>query len=214
MDHLPEGEARVVRAIVPEPAATPDAQSPELNSLLPGAEPSADETDPMQLLADDVAPAEHDAGSAVYDDFAGLLGDIGAPPQLIEAIVDGFADTSDYSARDAEERRATEAELHNVWGDQYGANVDAIRAYLTHSLPPGVGELVLNARINGRALLNDVGVAMHLQQVAASMPAVRSTGDLARDIAALEAVMGDDPQRYRRDLGMQARLRALYRQRG
>lgn len=214
MDYFPEGEARVVRAIMTEPAAGPDAQSPEPNSLLPDAQPSAEEADPMQLLADDVAPAEHDAGSAVYDDFAGLLGDIGAPPQLIEAIVDGFADTADYSARDAEERRATEAELLEVWGGQYGANVEAIRSYLTHSLPPGVGNLVMNARVKGRALLNDVGVAMYLQQVATTMPAVRSTGDLARDIAALEAVMGDDPQRYRRDLGVQARLRALYRQRG
>lgn len=208
----------MVRAVVPEPATPPvGADTPAGASSLPAGEEHADQAEDWWAPLDDDAPSPApapDAAAASADDFAGLLSDIGAPPELIGAIFDGFADTSDYSARDAEERRATEAELHNVWGDQYGANVDAIRAYLTHSLPPGVGELVMNARINGRALLNDVGVAMHLQQVAASMPAVRSTGDLARDIAALEAVMGDDPQRYRRDLGMQARLRALYRQRG
>lgn len=159
------------------------------------------------------------AGSAAMGDGAGepamqalgeVLSAIEAPPELMQAIVEGFADTADHSARDAEDRSAAEAQAREVWGAQYGQNVKAIRAYLTHSLPPGVGELVMNARINGRALLNDPSVLFYLQQVAASMPAIPSTGDAVRDIAAIEELMGSDPKRYRRDLGLQARLRSLY----
>lgn len=167
----------------------------------------------------DAEPSEHAealgdfAGDPAFEGMAEVLQSIEAPPELLSAIVDGFADTTDHSARDASDLAETEAAVRAVWGDQYQQNIDAIRAYLTHSLPAGVGNLIMNARINGRALLNNPEVAFYLQDVATRMPAIPSTGDDARDIAAIENLIGTEPQRYRRDLGLQARLRSLYAKR-
>lgn len=193
-------DASALPAVAPEGGANDHPTGP----------PEHGTEDAPEGLPADSADLGDGAAEPAMQALGEVLSAIEAPPELMQAIIEGFADTTDHSARDAEDRSAAEAQAREVWGSQYGQNVKAIRAYLTHSLPPGVGELVMNARINGRALLNDPSVLFYLQQVATSMPAIPSTGDAARDIAAIEGLMGSDPVRYRRDLGLQARLRSLY----
>lgn len=228
MDHFPDTNVTaVVGRITPEweaapaaavPAAVP-AQSdsaPGIDADAPASLDSADEADSFEPGALEEAGSQQlgeFAGEPAFEDFAAVLRNISTPPELLHAIFEGFSDTADHSARDAVDRQETVAELREVWGDQYDANVAAIRAYLQHSLPPGVGDLVMSARINGRALLNSAQVAYYLQSAATSMPVIPSTGDDARDIAAIENLMATEPQGYRRDLGLQARLRSLYTRR-
>lgn len=173
-----------------------------------------------QAAAEHVAPAErgnHDydlgdlAGDADFENFGTVMASTGASGELFEAILDGFADPTDYTSRDVEDRTHAEQHLRKVWGADFDAKRDMVAAYMRNNLPPGMERMLTTARVAGMALLNDpqlvADLAAHAER-APKMPA--PSGNLAEDIAAIERVMGDDPEGYRRDLGLQARLRSLY----
>ena len=155
------------------------------------------------------------AGEPVVEDFAAVLGAAELPREVVDAMFSELDDATDYSASDASDRDATAAELRVVWGDEYGSKVAAIRRYLTNNLPPGVDRMLLGARVGGRALLNNTELMAELGAIAERSPRMPApTGDRERDIAAIEKVMGTDPAGYRRDVGLQLRLRSLYGARG
>ncbi len=56
-------------------------------------------------------------------------------------------------------------------------------------------------------------LVMALIGVAKRAPVVTATGDIAKDIRAIEKVMSSDPDAYQRDSGLHLRLRSLYAKR-
>lgn len=165
--------------------------------------------------AADYGPSMHSfalgdlAGVPVFEDFASVMETAGAPQELVDAVIESFDDPTDYSAQDEADKAAGAAQLREMWGDSFTQNLRSVREFLASHLPPGVDRLVMNARIGGKAIMNDPSVLIALAGVAQRSPKVASTGDLAQDIAAIENLMRDDGSAYRKGV-LSIRLRRLY----
>lgn len=194
-----------------------EATQSRLSSLLVAKERGA--TDPAEVRdAANPYEGQHNvrlgelAGDPDIEAFAATLSAAGADEGLVLALLND--DSEPDPAVDAADRQATEAQLREAWGEEYGAKVDSIRRYLQNNLPSGVGAMLQGARVGGHALLNNAGLMVELASMAERSPKFVSTGDAEKDIAAIEALMGQDMDAYRKDLGLQLRLRGLYASRG
>lgn len=154
------------------------------------------------------------AGEPIVEDLAAVLEGFKVPAEWVNSILDSFGDDSNYAAADAEGRAETEAALRQAWGDEYEAKVKRVREYVNENLPAGISNLLLNARAGGHLLFNNAEIAAELAFHAERAPKVGPpTGDLDQDIAAIERAMSNDMDAYRRDIGLQVRLRGLNAQR-
>lgn len=204
----PEASDRLRTLLAPGEDAEPAAAVPE-EATLTHAHPARAE------------PAQHPyslgeyGGEPEVEGLAEVLHAAGASQDLMSTILAGIDDDQDYSDIDAEDRDSAREYLGQVWGPDFQSKLSSVKRYLKHNLPPGVEEMLLGARVNGRAMLNDPGTLADLAALAERAPQVPApTGDITKDIAAIERVMSEDPAGYRRDVGLQLRLRSLYAKRG
>lgn len=155
------------------------------------------------------------ASVPVVGEIAGLLHHAGVSADIVNPALEFAAGGGgDYTHRDQDDTAAAKNELQRVWGDSLDSNVDLLRSYVGNNLPDDVSELLANARgKDGRALMNDPAFVISLVELAKRAPAfVKGKGDES-EIAAIDAIMRDDPDRYRADPGLRLRALRLYAKR-
>ena len=117
---------------------------------------------------------------------------------------------SELAEIDADSSATTRAELTQMWGTSYAANVAAINVFLD-ALPPNAAFVIRNARdADGRAFANDPAVLQRLLGAARQhQPSSAAKDDVDGQIREIEATMRRDRAAYNRNGQLQARYLAL-----
>lgn len=142
----------------------------------------------------------------------------GIPDDTVRDVLDWVAKgggNGEFDALDAADEEAATEELRGLFGEEFGSNVSTLRSYLSRNLPSNVSDALLSARFpDGRRVANDPAVLVRLMGLAKRSPAMpEPTGDVERDIRAIEAAMRDNREAYNADVGLQARALELYAER-
>lgn len=132
-----------------------------------------------------------------------------------------------FSTQESQQVQAQEAErvaaqetvkaLREEWGPEYKANHGMIKAWLDRQ-PDGIGEMLLNKRdAEGNPIFNNPEFAKwlnnHIRQTDPSATVIHdaemSGSSVQGEIAKIQKVIRDNPEEYKKDKKMQARLSEL-----
>lgn len=209
-DELISNEATAPQATASPPvAAAPTAPAPAAAAV------TVEAVEPALPGSADVPSDWADIPEA--ENFASLLHSLDVGGDVVRQILNEYSVDSDeaITTMDAQDKAECLAALRSFWSpSELEANLQLAKTYLQNNLPDGVAQLVGNASLGGRLLLNDPATVMGLVDMAKKAPRVPApTGDVERDIANIELVMRTDPDKYRADTGLQLRLRSLYAKR-
>jgi hypothetical protein len=182
---------------------------PSTGDLTSGRRQSAWGGDPSSI-PDEAKPAESDFG------LHEVATSIGLPKETLQGVKTWFDSRDSWTpealkTKDDADRVQTETELRNLWGDNFGSNVEIIGRYLK-TLPGQVGEMAHHLRgAGGRALLNDPAVLQTLLGAAKRRGNVELSDDPKAQIGAIQTLMRTNPRAYYADAALQARYRELLR---
>lgn len=150
------------------------------------------------------------------------------PPAVAHDIVKWYGDfvqeeQAAVGEQDGKDREETEDALRKTWGNDFRANANIMRSYLS-GLPQAVSEALQNARdIDGRGLMNNpavvqwlVGSARELQDVSTVLDGSGGANPLLtveQEIVKIEKLMKSDRKAYNKDSALQEKYRGLLDQR-
>lgn len=164
-----------------------------------------------------------DDDKEIVKDFLTSLHGANADPRVAHqalAWYNGFAEkqAAARAAADTTHTRETEDSLRATWGNEYHANINAVRNWVG-TLPADAAAVVLNARgPDGRAIMNIPEVvswfaqqAREINPVGTIVPAGTSAPGKAMEsrIGEIEKMMRTDRKAYNKDEKVQAEYRQL-----
>lgn len=174
----------------------------------------------LKDLPDGLVVGEND--KELMLDFMGKLHSVNAPPAIGHAAIEWYNDLEErmqtaQQDNDGKESQETTDELRDAWGQDYRTNMNLITSLLNSSFGDEAGDMLTNGRFaDGRGFFNNVEVmkgfanlARLANPVAPLIPNdAKQLQGMHDEIKEIESKMGT--QEYKKDEGMQARLRELY----
>lgn len=177
-------------------------------SELPGDEPANERLPlpPHQYRMPDNLQSDELAQS--FASFAGIAG----MPEADVADVLSSQSHGGVMERDTADRAEAMQELQRLWGSKATENLQRVRQYVKRNMPPHMAEALEfpARRSNGRALMNDPTMVVHLHSLASRGAALPEGGDQLR---AIEQLMKTNMASYRKDPAAQVALAYRLRER-
>lgn len=163
-----------------------------------------------------------EAEKPIVDEFLKTMHEKNMPNETVNQVLGWYYKTQDMQqaqAQEAERLAAQETvkELREEWGPEYKANHGMIRAWLDRQ-PDDVGEMLMNKRdAEGNPIFNDPKFAKwlnnHIRQTDPSATVIHdaemSGSSVQEEIAKIQKVIAENPEVYKKDKKMQARMSEL-----